>query len=985
MGGALLALLQPGWAEALRREPVLAVTLALGLLSSGLVVHLVRVNRAQRRWVRALRSESVKLAQTQRIAGVGDWEWDLRTGEVRWSDETYRIYGRDPASYRPTLEGLFEHIHPEDRTPVREGIEAVREGGEPVEYRFRIVRPDGHERTIFARSLRTTGTDGRALVRSVQQDISEFTRAHERLHAAQEDYRFLFENSPLPMWVYDIGTWRLIEANEAALQHYGYSREEMIGMSMLDLRPESEHAAFVATVKSGACDQRQGRVWTHLHKNGRQMRMAVYGHDIVFEGRPARLVAVQDVTAREISEQRFRLVARATSDAIWDWDLQQGLLWWSTGFYRTFGYSEEEMAPTLDAWATLVHPDDHDRVVATLLGAIEDPDRSDWEETYRFRHRDGRYLDVIDRGFVVRDGNGVGVRMVGGMLDITEKRRAEQRLRLLQRTIESVTNGLVIVDAQAPDMPIVYANPAFERITGYSAAEAIGRNCRFLQGPQRDQQAIALLKDALTHERPAHVVMKNYRKDRTPFWNELLLSPVRDDDGRLTHYVGVITDVTQRYRLESKLAFAASHDPLTGLANRTALRQRLERTLADPVTAVFGAAVLFIDLDNFKLINDSLGHEAGDAVLVEVARRLRRTTRSNDLVARFGGDEFVVLVQAREGRTLDLDRVVKRLQEAFQQPFQVGGSALYVTVSIGYARFPTGGDNAETLLMHADLAMYQAKQMGRDCAIEYRSAFDKDTVQRLTLISQLREALRLQQFVLHFQPIVGPDGTTVGLEALVRWQHPERGLLPPSEFIGECERSGLIVPLGRWVMLEAARAADALAHAGYPVRISVNVSALQLRQSLLEDARDVVAQYRLAPGMVELELTESSVMGDPEAGVQIMRALRELGFEVAIDDFGTGFSSLAYLKRLPINRLKIDRSFVRDIPGDSEDAEICHSIIRLAQTLGLKTVAEGVETHAQRDWLVAQGCDELQGYLYARPMAIDSLHDWLRDNVAVAA
>ena len=972
-------------ATTLRGQPALLAVLLFGLATLGLAAYLSVVNRRQARLVHALRTESARLAQAQDIAGVGDWQWDVQSGQVRWSAEAYRIFGHAP-EFRPDRESMLALVHAADRERVRTLLRRLVETGEPVEGELRIVRPDGEERVLFARAECSRDAAGQLQVHSVLHDITESVRDRERLRAAQEEYRFLFESNPLPMWVFDRETLRILAVNQAMVEHYGYAREQLLGMSLLEIHPPEGRTHMLAAMQeAGLGLTPQGEVWTHLHRSGRRMRMSLFTREIVFEGRDARLVAAHDVTARESTEQRFRLIARATSDAVYDWDMPSATLWWNTGFYRTFGFSEEEMAPTLDAWAALVHPEDHDRVVASLDAAIQDPACTDWEVSYRFRHRDGRYFDVVDRGFIVRDEFGVAVRMVGGMLDVTDKQRAEARLRLLQRTVESVTNGLVIADAEADDMPVVYVNPAFEHITGYRAEEVIGRNCRFLQGPQRDDQALAPLREALREGRTAHVVLKNYRKDRTPFWNELLVSPVRDDHGRLTHYVGVLNDVTQRYRLESKLAFAASHDPLTGLANRTALRQRLERTLATPAAIAQGAAVLFIDLDNFKLINDSLGHEAGDAVLVEVARRLRRTTRANDLVARFGGDEFVALVQGRDGKPLDVERIVERVREAFQEPFQVNGSTLYVTASVGYACFPEAGNNGDALLMHADLAMYQAKQMGRDCAVAYRRTFEQDTAARLTLISQLREALRLQQFVLHFQPIMAPDGRTVGLEALVRWQHPERGLLPPGEFIEECERSGLIVPLGRWVMLEAGRVAGLLRAAGHALRISVNVSALQLRQSLLEDARDVVAQHDLAPGMIELELTESSVMGDPAAGVQIMRALRELGFEVAIDDFGTGFSSLAYLKRLPINRLKIDRGFVCDIPGDSEDAEICHSIIRLAQTLGLKTVAEGVETQAQHDWLVAQGCDELQGFLFARPMPIDALHAWLKTQSACAA
>ena len=822
--------------------------------------------------------------------------------------------------------------------------------------------------------------DGHPVPRGSQQDITELATVREALRAAHEDYRFLFERNPLPMWVFDRTSLNFLAVNEAAVEHYGYSREQFLSKGLRDIRPASELDAFEASIR---CNQsEQGRVWTHCDANDRRLRMAIYSRDTVFNGAPARLVLAQDVTELEAIQQRFELVARATSDVIWDWDLGDNTLWWSGSFYSTFGYDRDAMPPTLEVWSQLLHPDDHDAVMASLDAAIADPGIDTWESEYRFLHCDGGYRDVLDRGFILRDADGQATRAVGGMLDISEKHRAESEMRLLQRTVESVANGICIVDMQRDDHPIVYVNPAFEQMTGYAAHEVIGRNCRFLQGPARDEAAMDEIHEALRTEQPVQVVLKNYRKDRTPFWNELRLSPVRDDGGALRHYVGIQNDVSERYRLESKLAYAASHDTLTGLVNRAELRQHLERVIADSSIAQHSAALLFIDLDNFNLINDSLGHETGDAVLQEVARRLRGATRSSDLVARFGGDEFVALLQARGASPLNMGAVIDRIQSEFLTPIQLDGKDHYITASIGYVRLPDGEVSAETLLIHADLAMYKAKQMGRNRAMEYSPGFGVGISDRLNLISQIGEGLRLGQFVLHYQPIMQADGGAVGLEALVRWQHPERGLLPPAAFIDECETSGLIVPLGRWVMREAARFARTLLDAAITeqtLRMSVNVSVLQLQNSLLEDVTEVIHTFNLPEGSFELELTESSLMGNADEAIKVMVALRAFGVEIAIDDFGTGYSSLAYLKRLPINRLKIDRSFVKDLPDDAEDAAICRSVIRLAHNLGLRTVAEGVETTAHRDFLESEGCDELQGYLFARPMPMDELLTWLRD------
>ncbi|MDQ3160340.1 MAG: PAS domain S-box protein, partial [Pseudomonadota bacterium] len=779
-----------------------------------------------------------RLLQAQEIAAIGEWLWDVDAGQMTWSEQIYRIYGLDPATFTPDPVNAFECIHPDDREAVREYGRKLAELGEPCRSEFRIVRPDGEVRVIDARGSREPDTGARVLVRSIQQDITEFALIRDGLQAAQKDYRFMFEHHPLPMWVFDRATLEFLAVNDAMAHHYGYEPGEILGKSMLDIRPVADREAVQDAARLRSVDRPQGKVWTHLRKDGARIRAAVFTHDIEFEGRQARLVAAQDVTEREASEQRFQLVARATSDVVWDWDIRSGELWWSDSYYSTFGYDRIDVPPTLQGWEDHLHPDDRARVSASLEAAIEDPASSEWKAQYRYMHGDGRALEIIDRGFILRDADGRATRAVGGMLDITETRRAESEMRLLQRTVESAINGICIVDMRKHDQPIVYVNPAFEQMTGYRADEVIGHNCRFLQGPARDEAAIDKIREALRTEQPVQVLLKNFRKDRTPFWNELLLSPVRDDAGALSHYVGVQNDVSERYRLESRLAYASSHDTLTGLANRAELRQHLERLIANGDLAQHSAALLFIDLDNFKLINDSLGHETGDAALKEVARRLRGATRSSDLVARFGGDEFVALLQARGEGALNLAAVIERIQSEFQAPVLLDGKAHYITASIGYVRLPEDDVSAEQLLIHADLAMYKAKQMGRNRAVEYSPGFGVGISDRLNLISQIGEGLRLEQFVLHYQPIMQADGEAIGVEALVRWQHPERGLLAPAAFIEECETSGLIVPLGRWVMREAARCARTLIDMGLTsqtLRMSVNVSALQFQNSLVDD------------------------------------------------------------------------------------------------------------------------------------------------------
>ena len=966
---------------------VFLLTLLLGLSWAWLTRRFAKSKRRQahligelKQTIEVLNHTEERLRQAHALVALSEWELDLDSGQVHWDEQNWCIYGQ-PASAKPmTLDGAFRMVDPRDLGALQARLRQVVEGiGPPLDTEYRIRREDGSVRWIHARAELIVGAGGRRHLHGVQQDITDLVLTRERLDAAERQYRLMFDINPLPMWVYDLESLQLLAVNESAIDKYGYSREEFLALTVLDIRPDEERAQAAALLKVTPMRDESGRAWRHLLKDGSIIHVNNVGVAIDFNGRRACLVLIRDITdqllaeaGQRSSEERFRLIARATSDAVYDLDLAADTLWWSDSFYTSFGYTPQQVPATLEAWEALVHPDDLARVGTSLQVAI-DADASEWEEEYRFLRHDGGFAQVVDRGYLLRDAAGRATRMVGGMLDMTEKRRSDADLLLLRRAIEVTRNGIVISDARQPDCPVVYVNPAFERITGYSAEDILGRNCRLLQLDDRDQVGIESIRQALREQRETRVVLRNYRKDGTAFHNELQLAPVRDAGGVLTHYVGVQSDVTDRQHYEQQLAYRATHDELTGLPNRQLLLDRLQQMVLVAERHGRAFAVLFIDLDDFKLVNDSLGHSAGDEVLREVARRLRDVVSATDTVGRFGGDEFVVVL----GEAADdeaLQPVIARITAALTQPVDIAGVLYTLTPSIGYCWYPQAARDAEALLMRADVAMYQAKQQGRNRAVGYRSEFDTAVSKRLQLVSQLRDALRREEFRLVFQPVFGADGLPTALEALVRWHHPERGLLQPDQFIAVCEESGLIVELGRRVLREAARHHALLAAVGLGhMRIAVNVSAAQFAHDLHADIAAVMDEFALPPGVLELELTESVIMARPEQAIHAMQQIAGLGVGISVDDFGTGYSSLAYLKRLPIERLKIDQSFVRDLGVDEDDAAICASIIGLAHSLGLATVGEGVETVQQHEWLLARGCDEIQGYLLGRPQPFEQL------------
>lgn len=569
------------------------------------------------------------------------------------------------------------------------------------------------------------------------------------------------------------------------------------------------------------------------------------------------------------------------------------------------------------------------------------------------------------------------------------RRQAEAALRLSQHAIDSSVNAIMMIDHTQAGNPIAFVNPAFEQMTGYSPAEALGRNPAFLLGRDTAQPGAMALRDALVEEREAHALLRNYRKDGSLFWNDLHVAPVRDDAGKITHFVGVFNDITEIKNYQEQLERHANSDILTGLANRNLLQDRLSQAISYAHRHNHMVTVALLDLDHFKFVNDSLGHSIGDELLKMVAQRLRDCVRDNDTVARLGGDEFVVIFASHAGvenipgmaqriaasvstdpRIVDL---LQRIHETVSQSVVLADRELNMTCSIGLSLYPQDGQDVETLLKNADAAMYRAKDMGRNNFQFYTAELNAKVGERLALQARMRHALERNEFLLHYQPRVEMEsGQISGAEALIRWNSAESGLVPPSEFIPVLEDSGMILDVGRWVMEKAAADHGRWAAQGLrPPRIAVNVSQVQLAQKNFTAMVDQVVSKVSGTIPLELEITESLIMRDLEANIPKLMTIGKMGIDIAIDDFGTGYSSLSYLARLPIHVLKIDRAFITNLASSAEDRAIVATIISLAHSLKLKVVAEGVETKAQAHLLKTLKCDEIQGYFFSKPLPFE--------------
>ncbi len=653
-------------------------------------------------------------------------------------------------------------------------------------------------------------------------------------------------------------------------------------------------------------------------------------------------------------------------------DLGGFITGWNKGAETLFGYSAAEA------------------IGKHILFLYADPDADDDSEGFRdaFLENGGRELEVRRRRksgeifwaslqlSLLRDENGEPSGIIGYLSDITSRIEAEKTLRLQSRIFEHSDESIMITDAERR---ILSVNPAFNQMTGYTEEEAVGRSPLFLRSARHPTEFYEQIWTRVEQEGSWHGEIWTRRKNGEDFPSWASISLVKNRDGQVGHYFSIFTDITERKAAEERIHYLAYYDSLTGLPNRALLYKLVDQALVEARRNRLHGALLFVDLNRFKPINDSLGHSVGDRLLQMIAERLRVAVRNEDVVARLGGDEFVVAlfdIARREHAAI----VAQKLIAALDPPFIVGEHELKVGAAIGVSVYPRDGNDTESLLRMADIAMYRAKGSGQDTYAFYSHEMNQRALERLKIESGLRQALEHDELLLHYQPKVDlASGRIVGAEALVRWQHPERGLVSPQEFIPIAEESGLIVRLSAWVLEAALRQVRRWHDKGVRVvKIAVNLSARDFSPDLADRVRALLAEHAVPPEWLELEITEGMLTHSSDDVIAMMDTLTALGVTLSLDDFGTGYSSLTYLKRFPIDTLKIDRSFVTGIPRDGNDCAIAGAIVSMAQRLGHRVIAEGVETQEQLDFLSNLGCQEIQGYYFSPPVPADALEAMLR-------
>ena len=813
----------------------------------------------------------------------------------------------------------------------------------------------------------------------LQQEVHERRRTELALRDSEQRFRSLSDNSPEIIYTLDKdGAFNYV--NPAWERVLGHKPEEVAGKFFVDFVPEGDTKQYVRLFKRIRDGQETLRdvVGTLAHKDGSERIFSLSGApNLDGSGRVIGMVGLlKDITKQQLLQTQLERAQKMARLGNWELDLLSGRLSCSEEVFRIFGGERSDTPLTLDLFFRSVHREDIDFVKSCIEQASSEGLNINIEHRIFVPDRSERIVHQVAEP--VFDRNMRPIKLIGAVQDITEIRRSEEQMRLLGRVFEKTIEGILVTDENGV---IEMVNPAFTAITGYTEEEAVGARPNILSSGRQGAEFYQELWAQLLRNGFWQGEIWNRRKSGEAFPEWLTITAMQNQQGRVTHYVGVFHDITELKRSEEQITYQAYHDALTDLPNRLLFNDRLTMATAQARRKNQGLSLLFLDLDNFKNINDSLGHAVGDLLLQSVAKRLLRWVREEDSVARLGGDEFIILLSVDDPDYAV--HVAQRILDSLGEPFWVKGHELYISASIGITLCPQDGHDPETLVSNADLAMYQAKARGRNNYQFFTPALNAQVRHRIALEGNMRRALERDEFQVYYQPKVELEtGRMVGFEALVRWERPEVGLVSPNDFIPVAEETGLIVELGKFVLEAACKQTRQWHDQGYShLHVAVNLSPRQFQQKDLVDmVRRTLHDTGLPPQFLELEVTENVVMYSVEDAIQTLRELNELGVNLSLDDFGRGYSSLYYLKRFPIQTLKIDRSFVCDIIHNPDDAAIVNTIISMSRNLNLKVIAEGVETEQQLDFLKQHRCDQMQGFLFSRPVPAVEIDQYLNEN-----
>jgi len=840
-----------------------------------------------------------------------------------------------------------------------------------------------HDAEVVSTLLLGSGLAAACLLLAFLSRNARITKSlREALHTADTNrakYERLFRQNPLPIWIVDDESSRIVAVNEMATKAMGYRAEEMLGLTLADLRVERNPLHGAAFPEPRAPDDGLTGIWPHRTKHGELLSMVVFPLRTEFDGRRATLCVMEDIT-NQLAAQDELFRSMQMLEYVLD-NIPAGIAWKDSSHRYAGGNEIYARDAGLASRKALVGLTDEQLRWGDDPEAVRAEDiRIMAGELVKKRMErpaiavDGSTVWIAETKLPLIDPSGNGVGVLTAYENITATRESQLALRLQGRALDASTSGIVIALVNDGVHPVTYANHAFEKMTGLRFEEIAGADFGTLFAGQHAADHWREVQAALQSDAEANITLQCRRNDGDIYWTNMLVAPVPDPNGKVTHHVAIMSDVTAVIRYQAELKHQAEYDPLTGLPNRKQLDERLADALRRAALTDETVAVIFLDLDHFKEVNDSLGHRVGDALLAQIARRLERVVAGSGTVARYGGDEFMVIVAGPRGS--DVVPLLDALLAVMSEPVRVAGHELFVEGSMGISVFPSDGADADTLIRNADAAMYLAKQNGRNQYQFYRPELSEGAASRLRISTRLRRAFKHGGLSVLYQPQFDmATGEMNGAEALLRWTDAELGEVSPAVFIPIAEDTGLIRGIGEWVLREAcSEGARWNSTPRKRIRVSVNVSPLQLEHSdLVDQVSGALRDAGLPPELLELEVTEGALMRNADHAARTLARLRDLGVRIAIDDFGTGYSSLSYLKRFRVDRLKIDREFVKEIGHDTETEAITLAVIAVAKALNFELIAEGVETSRHRDFLLRNGCTQAQGFLYSRAISAHSI------------
>lgn len=836
---------------------------------------------------------------------------------------------------------------------------------------YRVITADG--RCLWVRDIVSLIKHGHEpLMRGLMIDISEAKHTEEALRLSEQKFGSVFRQCPDILVIARLLDGCLLEVNKAFEEQIGLSAAEVVGKSATDLDIWGIQGVGPSLLQRLQAGSIRNLEMPFQRSNGEVFTGLISAEPFDLDTTPALVVVVRDISQLketqqqlQTSEEKFAKAFHASPDGLLLSRQSDGLLIEvNDGFSRITGFnsalSVDRSTLDLGIWVNL---NERKQMLELLQrdGFVKD-------FSCHIRRNDGqiRLCEVSSRPLPIGNED----CMLTIARDITERHFMQEKLQQAATVFESTAEGVLITDTQ---QHISAVNRAFTEITGYSETEALGHTPRLLASGLHDSAFYAAMWHQLTAEGHWQGEISNRRKNGELYPSWLTISAVRNQEQQTTHFVAVFADISSLKHAQARLDYQAHHDPLTGLPNRTLFESRLLSALNSQQENGGQGAVLFLDLDRFKHINDSLGHPVGDLLLKGIAVRLREQLRDIDTVARLGGDEFIILLPGLQ-QPSDAEHIAQKLLNCFGAPFQAGEHEFFISASIGTSLYPQDGCDVATLVKNADAAMYRSKAKGRNRVESYTRDLTAQASERVALEHELRRAIERNELSLSFQPKISLiDNRLVGAEALIRWTHPTFGDVPPEHFIPLAEENGMILQIGDWVLENACRQLRAWNSCHESLGpLSVNLAGAQLRQpNLLGRIEQLLRENHLEPGLLQLEITENFIMSQAEEALTVLHQLKKLGVQLAIDDFGTGYSSLSYLKRLPLDILKIDQSFVRGLPDDPHDVAIVRAIIALGRSMQFSIIAEGVETLAQQQFLAEEGCEQIQGYIVSLPLCAE--------------